>query len=246
MEARQGVLENDADPSSSQPAAVLLAHRRHVLAVEEHLPDIRPPRTRPITAMQATVLPEPDSPTMPSVLPASTEKLAPRTARTTPSGVGKLTSSSPTSRRLMAARRASVTSSRPESFAGTPAGQSDRVAPVTKTADESGRSWAKPPKGTAVHREARVHGTLLVLTRIAPSLVIRRSGCGQRAVTDATHVALGHLGGSLLDERKRPQRAAPLHDSVQASSLKLRCARPATVVGKPAVCFHVTLLKALR
>ena len=38
VEARQGVLENDADLSSPQPAAVLLAHRQHVLAVEEHPP----------------------------------------------------------------------------------------------------------------------------------------------------------------------------------------------------------------
>ena len=34
-----------------------------------------------------TLLPEPDSPTMPSVSPAATVKLTPSTARTTPSSV---------------------------------------------------------------------------------------------------------------------------------------------------------------
>ena len=40
-----------------------------------------------ISDRAATVLPDPDSPTIPSVSPAATEKLTPSTARTTPSSV---------------------------------------------------------------------------------------------------------------------------------------------------------------
>ena len=43
--------------------------------------------TRPITDRQVTLLPEPDSPTMPSVPDFSSEKLTPETALTTPSSV---------------------------------------------------------------------------------------------------------------------------------------------------------------
>src|SRR3954462_8798654 len=46
---------------------------------------------RPMIAMLVTLLPEPDSPTMPSVLPRSTENVTPSTARTTPSSVAKET-----------------------------------------------------------------------------------------------------------------------------------------------------------
>src|ERR1700735_2316023 len=44
-----------------------------------------------------TLLPEPDSPTMPRVCPVSTLKLTPRTAGTRPSGEAKLTCRSSTS-----------------------------------------------------------------------------------------------------------------------------------------------------
>ena len=43
--------------------------------------------TSPMTDRQVTLFPEPDSPTMPSVSPFSTEKLTPETAFTTPSSV---------------------------------------------------------------------------------------------------------------------------------------------------------------
>jgi hypothetical protein len=48
---------------------------------------------------QVTLLPQPDSPTRPSVFPFSTEKLTPSTAWTTPSSVRKLVRRSLTSRR---------------------------------------------------------------------------------------------------------------------------------------------------
>ena len=44
-----------------------------------------------------TLLPQPDSPTIPSVFPFSTEKLTPSTALTMPSSVRKLVRSSLTS-----------------------------------------------------------------------------------------------------------------------------------------------------
>src|SRR5580700_7539265 len=47
---------------------------------------------RRITASEETLLPEPDSPTIPSVFPASTENERPFTARTMPSSVRNVTS----------------------------------------------------------------------------------------------------------------------------------------------------------
>jgi hypothetical protein len=44
---------------------------------------------RPMIVRQVTLLPQPDSPTMPSVLPFSTLKLTPSTALTMPSSVRK-------------------------------------------------------------------------------------------------------------------------------------------------------------
>jgi hypothetical protein len=53
---------------------------------------------RPMIVRQVTLFPQPDSPTMPSVFPFSTEKLTPSTALTTPSSVRKLVRRSRTSR----------------------------------------------------------------------------------------------------------------------------------------------------
>ena len=55
----------------------------------------------PMIVRQVTLLPEPDSPTMPSVLPFSTWKLTPSTALTTPSSVRKWVLRSRTSRSAM-------------------------------------------------------------------------------------------------------------------------------------------------
>ncbi len=52
--------------------------------------------TRPMSACDVTLLPEPDSPTMARVLPRSTLNDTPSTARTIPSSVGKLTRRSST------------------------------------------------------------------------------------------------------------------------------------------------------
>ena len=54
---------------------------------------------RPMIVRQVTLLPEPDSPTMPSVWPFSTENVTPSTALTTPSSVRKDVLRSLTSRR---------------------------------------------------------------------------------------------------------------------------------------------------
>src|SRR3954454_13886387 len=68
----------------------------------------------PITAIEVTDLPEPDSPTMPNTSPGRSEKLTPRTACTTPSSVGKRTLRSSTSSTapVVAARSCSVVSVR--------------------------------------------------------------------------------------------------------------------------------------
>src|SRR6266566_5536058 len=65
------------------------------------LPEICPPGVSPSRLWVRTVLPLPDSPTMPRVRPRSTENETPRTACTTPSAVGKLTRRSVTSSRLI-------------------------------------------------------------------------------------------------------------------------------------------------
>ena len=64
-------------------------------------PVTRAPVVRPVMVCVATLLPEPDSPTMARVEPRSTSKESPRTASNTPSGVLKATRRSRTSRRDM-------------------------------------------------------------------------------------------------------------------------------------------------
>ena len=68
-------------------------------------PRSRPPGVSPSSVWVSTVLPLPDSPTMPSVRPLSTLNDTPRTAWTTPSAVGKLTRRSVTSSRLTSSLR---------------------------------------------------------------------------------------------------------------------------------------------
>ena len=58
----------------------------------------------PMIVRQVTLLPQPDSPTMPRVWPFSTEKLTPSTALTMPSSVRKCVLRSLTSSRDMAYR----------------------------------------------------------------------------------------------------------------------------------------------
>src|SRR5512134_999280 len=71
------------------------------------LPSARPfLASRPMTDMKIWLLPEPDSPTMPSVSPALMAKLTSLTARTAPSGVAKLVLRLRTSR--MAVMRSSA------------------------------------------------------------------------------------------------------------------------------------------
>src|SRR5436190_1546728 len=65
--------------------------------------------TRPMTVRKPTLLPEPDSPTTPSVSPEASEKEMPSTALTRPSSVGKCTFRFLTSRRGSATRVSSST-----------------------------------------------------------------------------------------------------------------------------------------
>ena len=61
----------------------------------------REPLCKPIMAKLVTDLPEPDSPTMPSVFPFSMENETPFTALTSPSSVGNWTVKSFTLKMLM-------------------------------------------------------------------------------------------------------------------------------------------------
>src|SRR5688572_5220323 len=60
--------------------------------------------TRPMMVSAVTLLPQPDSPTMPSVRPRSSEKSTPSTARTSPRSEAKWVRSSRTSSRLFVTR----------------------------------------------------------------------------------------------------------------------------------------------
>ena len=75
-----------------------------VPTLEVGVPEIRAPWVRPTIVCVATLLPEPDSPTMPSVCPRSTTNERPRTAWTTPSAVANDTERSRTSSSAMSAR----------------------------------------------------------------------------------------------------------------------------------------------
>src|SRR5919198_113845 len=70
-------------------------------------PETPPPRASPMIDRQVTLLPEPDSPTIPRVWPRSREKLTPSTALTMPSSVLNRTRRSFTSSSAMWPLRAS-------------------------------------------------------------------------------------------------------------------------------------------
>src|ERR1039458_4752491 len=70
-------------------------------------PGLRPSRLRAVT-----LLPDPVSPTIPRVCPASTSKDSPRTALTTPSEVGKETVRFSTASRLTAEKGTAVSARR--------------------------------------------------------------------------------------------------------------------------------------
>jgi hypothetical protein len=74
------------------------------MPLKRTLPEMRADlkkRVRPMTVSDETLLPEPDSPTMPSAWPLSTVYETPSTAFTTPSSVGKWTLRSSTSSSAM-------------------------------------------------------------------------------------------------------------------------------------------------
>src|SRR3546814_3846357 len=67
------------------------ARPRISVPLKRTLPRARPLRaSSPITDMNTWLLPEPDSPTMPSASPAPTRKLTSLAALTSPSGVAKV------------------------------------------------------------------------------------------------------------------------------------------------------------
>jgi hypothetical protein len=92
VEAGHRLLEDHRDLVAADAAHLALALLDQVLALEEHLAAaMRPGGTgiSRITERLVTDLPEPDSPTTPSVSPLSRWKLTPSTALTVPSSVSK-------------------------------------------------------------------------------------------------------------------------------------------------------------
>ena len=89
--------------------------------------------TRPMIAMADTDLPEPDSPTMPSVSPGLTDQLTPSTARTTPLSVWKCT------------RRSSTDSNGSAFVAGAAGGGSTLVRSASAVSSPSHAGWRSWP-----------------------------------------------------------------------------------------------------
>ena len=83
------VLEHHGDLGAADVANLRLRQMHHVLAAER----IVPPAIRAGSSssrmmdLAVTLLPDPDSPTMPSVSPGRRSKLTPSTARTMPASV---------------------------------------------------------------------------------------------------------------------------------------------------------------
>ncbi len=100
FERRHRVLEDHRDPRAPYVLPAALVERRPTRRRRAgSLPPTTSPGywTRPISARSVTLLPHPDSPTRPSVLPASTSKLTPSAASATfPPWVGNPTESSST------------------------------------------------------------------------------------------------------------------------------------------------------
>ena len=91
VQRRHRVLEDHRHLVAADRAAAGRGHADQVVALEQRLAAeiVFLVLFRPMIVRQVTLLPQPDSPTMPSVFPFSTEKLTPSTALTTPSSVRK-------------------------------------------------------------------------------------------------------------------------------------------------------------
>src|SRR5579863_4010418 len=145
-----------------------------------------PSGNRPINARAVIVLPEPDSPTMPSVPPSSRPKEALRTMRRDPSGVGKSMFRPSTSRSTSAPRA----KARIEQIAQA----------VTKQVEPEHREH---DGDAGEHRKSRrlEHQTLRVAEHPAPG--------GERRLGAETEIRKGNLrqnGDSELDRRLDNER----------------------------------------
>src|SRR5688500_4932743 len=124
--------------------------------------------SRPITAIIVTLLPEPDSPTTPSTLPASMVRSTPRTAFTSPSCVGKVTVRSWISR--SACRDVGFTASLPHAVLLRVEGVTQAVADeVHAEADEQQHRAGEVEEPRAVER-----GALARVDELAERRVRRR------------------------------------------------------------------------
>ncbi len=97
VQARQRVLEDHRDRAPRMRCICAAGSDEQVGAVEaDRTADPRRRARAAGSACAVTDLPEPDSPTMPTVSPAATSKDTPRTAWTSPSSVGNVTRRSST------------------------------------------------------------------------------------------------------------------------------------------------------
>src|ERR1700760_754303 len=148
------------------------------------VPLTRAPRTRPMMVWVDTLLPEPDSPTMPRVFPASTSNERPRTACTMPSGVRNETRRSLTSR--------SATRYLPTSHKDTAVPQRRGVVFLADECNPSKFSTGSPDRGDragfgqgghpGVARVPTLIGTYRLATRRA------QPDIGRVELLDARHV----------------------------------------------------------
>ena len=100
MEPRERILEDHRELLAADLLQLLARHREQVAPLKRISPSIVADLRvmRPSAVRHVTLLPEPDSPTIPNVSPRRTSNESPSTALTMPSGVGKCTLRSRTSR----------------------------------------------------------------------------------------------------------------------------------------------------
>src|SRR5881409_895605 len=97
METRERILEDHRDAAAAHGPQLVGRRRQQILSLEQRLARDPCPRVSPTIVCVATLLPDPDSPTMPSTWPRATEKERPLTASRRSSGVLNATRRSRTS-----------------------------------------------------------------------------------------------------------------------------------------------------
>src|SRR6266481_10144863 len=150
---------------------------------------------------RVTLLPEPDSPRMPSVSPRLRSKLTPFTACTVRSGVTKVTWRSRTSRRLlMSGRRLRMAGARHPHVAGDrlPAGLGERRLDPGANVFGEGTARAEAATRRRIDRIGRIALDRRLMGALAR--IHRWPGREQRSRIGMLRVAVDRLDGAQLDD----------------------------------------------